>query len=122
MEINECCTIRNTLIFLAILVLAGGIFRAGNMVVFTNGFGTGWVMGTLSLSYFRIAIIARPAFLHSELGPGSCGAAGRGNLPACQEIATSRKTRSAMTIVDKWRKFIEQMFNVTLSRYLRYPI
>ncbi len=34
------------------------------------------------MSHFRIAVIARPAFLHSELGPGSCGAAGRGNLLA----------------------------------------
>ena len=35
--------LRNTLIVLAVLVLAGGIFMAGNMFAFTNGFGTGWM-------------------------------------------------------------------------------
>ena len=47
------------------------------------------------MSHFRIAVIARPALLQSELGPGSCGAAGRGNLPARQEIAASRIARSS---------------------------
>ncbi|MCX6078704.1 MAG: hypothetical protein NTW32_04145 [Chloroflexi bacterium] len=37
---------RNTLMVLAILVLAGGIFMAGTMFAFTNGFGTGWMMGS----------------------------------------------------------------------------
>ena len=62
----------------------------------------------LEYDAIRIAVIpvmdsarsARPAFLHSELGPGSCGAAGRGNLLTCREIATTRKTRSD----DCWQK------------------
>jgi hypothetical protein len=37
--------LRNTLIVIAVLVLAGGIFLAGSMFANVNGFGAGWLMG-----------------------------------------------------------------------------
>ena len=38
-------TLSTTLIVLAVLILAGGIFFAGNMYARTNAFGPGWMMG-----------------------------------------------------------------------------
>jgi hypothetical protein len=45
MEIIMNNVLRNTLIVLAVLALAVGIFMAGNVFAMSNGFGPGWMMG-----------------------------------------------------------------------------
>jgi len=64
MEITMNNVLRNTLIVLAVLVLAGGIFMAGNMFAMSNGFGSGWMMGN---------------YVNNGYGPGMMGGNGTNN-------------------------------------------
>ena len=82
--------LRNTLIVLAVLVLAGGIFMAGNMFAFTNGFGTGWMMGNYRGNGYG------PGMMNSNgannYGPGMMGGAGRNNSNAIPLSVDQAKT------------------------------
>jgi hypothetical protein len=71
MEIIMNNVLRNTLIVLAAIVLASGIFMAGNMFAFTNGFGSGWMMGNYGNNNYGPGM---------TLAPGaSAGVGGSGN-------------------------------------------
>jgi hypothetical protein len=74
MEIIMNNVLRNTLIVLAAIVLASGIFMAGNMFAFTNGFGTGWMMGSNGYG---------PGMMggngNNNYGPGMMGGNGNNN-------------------------------------------
>lgn len=82
---------RNTLIVLAVIVLASGIFMAGNMFAFTNGFGTGWMMGNYGVNDYGPGMMNGigknnygPANMmnsngSNSYGPGMMGGAGGNN-------------------------------------------
>ncbi len=67
--------LRNTLIVLAVLVLAGGIFMAGNVFAMSNGFGSGWMMGNYGNNGYGPGMMGGDG--NNNYGPGMMD--GRGN-------------------------------------------
>ena len=63
--------LRNILIVLAVLILAGGIFMGGNVFAMSNGFGSGW----MTLAPGASAGVAN--YGNNGYGPGMMG--GRSN-------------------------------------------
>jgi hypothetical protein len=101
MEIIMNNVLRNTLIVLAVLVLAGGIFMAGNMFAFTNGFGTGWMMGNYGGNGYGPGMMNGnrsnnygPGMMNgnSSYGPGMMGGAGGNNSNATPLSVDQAKT------------------------------
>jgi hypothetical protein len=72
--------LRNTLIVVAVLVLAGGIFLAGIMFASANGFGAGWMMGNNGNNGYGPGMTLAPsAHLPRTQVPGSAGVGRGGN-------------------------------------------
>jgi len=101
MEIIMNNALRNTLIVLAVLVLAGGIFMAGNMFAFTNGFGTGWMMGNYGGNGYGPGMMNGngsnnygPGMMNGNngYGPGMMGGAGGNNTNAAPLSVDQAKT------------------------------
>lgn len=69
-------TLRNTLIVLAVLVLAVGIFAAGGMFASAYGFGAGWMMGGYSNNGYVPGMMWKNSY-----GPGMMGRGGNGFGP-----------------------------------------
>ena len=67
-------TLRNTLIVIAVLVLAVGIFAAGGMFASVYGFGAGWMMGGYSNNGYVPRMMGKNSF-----GPGMMGGSGYGS-------------------------------------------
>ena len=72
-------TLRNTLIVVAVLVLAVGIFAAGGMYANAYGFGAGWMMGSYSNNDYVPGMMA--GFGNKGYGPGMMGRGNNGYGP-----------------------------------------
>ncbi len=92
--------LRNTLIVLAVLVLAGGIFMAGNMFAFTNGFGTGWMMGNYGGNGYGPGMMNGNG--NNNYGPGMMNANGNNSYgPGMMGGAGGKNTNATPLSVDQ---------------------
>ena len=71
--------LRNTLIVLAVLILAGGIFMAGNVFAMSNGFGSGWMMGSYGNNGYGPRMMGGNGN-NNDYGPGMMGNYGNNNV------------------------------------------
>jgi hypothetical protein len=76
-------TLRNTLIVVAVLVLAVGIFTAGGLFANSYGFGTGWMMGGYRNNGYVPSMMGKnsygPGMMgNNGYGPGMTGRGGNG--------------------------------------------
>jgi hypothetical protein len=100
MEIIMNNVLRNTLIVLAVLVLAGGIFMAGNMFAFTNGFGTGWMMGNYGGNGYGPGMMNGNG--NNNYGPGMMNANGNNSYgPGMMGGAGGKNTNATPLSVDQ---------------------